>query len=137
MNPLWVGAKAGTALSGFLIGSMQKAGGVHPDVTNWYAQFLQKMVMHNNVIFSYIITYGETAVGVALILGLFTGIAAFFGAFMNMNYLFAGTLSINPLMFLIELFLILAWRIAGWYGLDRLVLPLIGTPWEPGEVFKK
>jgi len=27
------------------------------------------------------------------------------------------------------LFLILAWRIAGYYGADRYLLPLLGTPW--------
>lgn len=26
--------------------------------------------------------------------------------------------------------LILAWRNAGWYGLDRFVLPALGTPWH-------
>ena len=83
------------------------------------------------------VAYGELLVGVALTLGLFTGIAAFFGGFMNMNYLFAGTVSTNPLLFLIQLFLILAWRVAGWYGLDRYILPLLGTPWDKGKLFKK
>ena len=27
------------------------------------------------------------------------------------------------------MFLILAWRIAGYYGVDRWLLPLLGTPW--------
>jgi thiosulfate dehydrogenase [quinone] large subunit len=31
--------------------------------------------------------------------------------------------------------LILAWRNAGWYGLDRFVLPKLGTPWHRGELF--
>jgi thiosulfate dehydrogenase [quinone] large subunit len=68
--------------------------------------------------------------------GLFTGIAAFFGAFMNMNYLLAGTVSINPILFLGQLGLVLAWRIAGWIGLDRWVLPILGTPWHKIEVAK-
>src|SRR5579872_4145211 len=129
-SPLWVGAKAGVALSGFLNGSILKTTGAHPDVSGWYGYFLQHVVIQNVGWFSYVVAYGELLVGVALILGIFTGIAAFFGAFMNMNYLFAGTVSINPLMFLCELFLILAWRVAGWYGLDRWLLPLLGTPWQ-------
>jgi len=36
----------------------------------------------------------------------------------------------------LELFLILAWRVAGWLGADRYILPLLGTPWFPGELFK-
>ena len=27
--------------------------------------------------------------------------------------------------------LILAWKVAGYYGVDRWLLPLLGTPWKP------
>lgn len=136
-NAAWVGQHAGTALTGFLHGSLVKAAGAHPDVSAWYAAFIQVVVIPHAATFSYVVAYGELLVGIALILGLFTGIAAFFGSFMNMNYLFAGTISSNPLMFLIELLLILAWRTAGWIGLDQYILPLLGTPWQPGKMFKK
>lgn len=136
-SPLWTGATSGTALKGFLMGSLGKSAGAHPDVSMWYAWFIHTAALPNVSLFSHMVAYGELFVGVALILGIFTGIAAFFGAFMNMNYLFAGTISVNPLMFVIELFLILAWRAAGWYGLDRFVLPMLGTPWKPGKAFKK
>ncbi len=133
----WVGAKAGTALIGFLQGALVKASGAHPDVQSWYGIFLKQIIIPHAVGFSYVVSFGELAVGIALIIGIFTGIAAFFGAFMNMNYLLAGTVSINPILFLLELFLILAWRVAGWYGFDRWLLPLLGTPWQPGQMFKK
>ncbi len=135
-NPAWVGEKSGTALHGFLLGAFSKSVGAHPDVQGWYASFLNGFVLHNIAVFSYVISYGEVLVGIALILGIFTGIAAFFGAFMNMNYLLAGTVSINPILFLLELFLILAWRVAGWWGLDRFLLPILGTPWKAGKLFK-
>lgn len=137
INPAWVGSHAGIALAGFLSGALSKTAGAHPDVSLWYATFLKNVVLPQAATFSYIIAFGELFVGIALILGLFTGIAAFFGSFMNMNYLFAGTVSTNPLMFLIELLLILAWRTAGWIGLDRYILPFLGTPWQPGKMFKK
>ena len=136
-NPAWVGDRAGSAIQGFLNGSLSKTAGAHPDVSGWYAAFIQNVALPNTVFFSYLVTFGEIAVGVALIVGLFTGIAAFFGTFMNMNYLFAGTISANPLLLLLQLFLILAWRIAGWYGCDRWMLPLLGTPWDPGSIAKK
>ncbi len=136
-NPMWVGPKAGVALNGFLIGAVKKATGAHPDVSGWYGAFVSGFALHHTVLFSYAVSFGEFFVGIGLILGIFTGIAAFFGAFMNMNYLFAGTISINPFLFLIELFIILAWRVAGWIGLDRFILPLLGTPWQPGKLFKK
>lgn len=135
-SPLWVGSKAGVALTGFVVGALHKTAGAHPDVSMWYGNFLQTVIVHNAVVFSYLVSFGELAVGIGLILGLFTGIAAFFGAFMNMNYLFAGTISTNPVLFLGELFLILAWRVAGWWGLDRFVLPLLGTPWQKGKLFR-
>jgi thiosulfate dehydrogenase [quinone] large subunit len=37
-------------------------------------------------------------------------------------------------MFTFAVGLMLAWKVAGYYGLDRYLLPLLGTPWRPGEV---
>jgi thiosulfate dehydrogenase [quinone] large subunit len=82
------------------------------------------------------VAWGEILVGIALILGIFTGIAAFFGSVMNMNYLLAGTVSTNPILFAIATWLVLAWKTAGWWGLDRWVLPALGTPWSPGLIFQ-
>src|SRR3989344_5629927 len=98
-NPLWVGPKAGVALTGFIARALEKTQGAHPDVQMLYGDFLNNFVIGN---------------------------AAFFGAFMNMNFLLAGTVSINPILFVCELFLILAWRVAGWWGVDRFILPLLG-----------
>ena len=135
-NPAWVGGEAGTALQGFLTAAVAKADGAHPAVSGWYAAFLSNVPLQHTTLFSYLVTYGEMLVGIALILGIFTGIAAFFGAFMNLNFLFAGTTSINPLLALLTLFLILAWRNAGWLGLDKWVLPKLGTPWNKGSALK-
>jgi thiosulfate dehydrogenase [quinone] large subunit len=33
------------------------------------------------------------------------------------------------MLFAIAVALILAWKVAGWYGLDRYLLPRIGVPW--------
>ena len=137
INPLWVGSGAGTAITGFVTGALKKTGGAHPDVYSWYGSFLKDFVIPHAVQFSYVVSFGELFVGNGLILGAFTGVAAFFGAFMNMNFLLAGTISINPLLFLLELFLILAWKVAGFIGLDRYILPFLGTPWAPGKLFKK
>jgi len=136
-SPLWFGSTAGGPITGFLMGALKKTSGAHPDVSTWYADFLKSAVIPNAAVFSNAVAVGELLVGVALILGIFTGIAAFFGAFMNMNYLFAGTVSTNPLMFLLQLFLILAWRVAGFYGLDHFVLPYLGAPWHKGKLFNK
>ena len=129
-NSAWTGDQAGLAVTGFVNGALTKTVGLHPDVQGWYAQFLQNVVLPNSELFSYIITYGEIVVGVALVLGLFTGIASFFGLFMNYNFLLAGTVSINPILVILQLLLMLAWRVAGWWGIDRYLLPYLGVPWQ-------
>ncbi len=135
-NPTWIGEQSGTAITGFLNGTLGKMGGAHPDVSFWYGAFVQNVVLPHAHFFSYLVTYGELLVGIALILGLFTGIASVFGAFMNINYLLAGTLSINTQLLFIEFLLITAWKNAGWYGLDRWLLAKLGAPWQPGKWFK-
>ena len=86
--------------------------------------------------FGKLVAYGELAIGICLILGAFTGLAAFGGGFMNWNFIMAGTSSSNPLLFAIGIFLILAWKTAGYWGVDRFLLPLLGTPWRPAIVIK-
>lgn len=134
-SPAWTGGQAGTAINGFVTGALAKTGGDHPDVQGWYGWFLQHAVLAHPDAWSYLITGGEVLVGLALILGLFSGIAAFFGSFMNVNYLLAGTISTNPILFALATWLVLAWKTAGWWGLDRWVLPALGTPWRPGYIF--
>jgi len=135
-NPAWVGSQAGTALSGFINGALTKTVGPHPDVQGWYAAFLQNVVLTHVGTWSYVVSIGETLVGLGLILGAFTGIAAFFAMFMNLNYLMAGAVSLNPILLMISILLVLAWKTAGWWGLDRWLLPALGTPWRPGLVFR-
>ena len=126
----WIfGKQSGIALTLFVKGALLKTGGTIPLVQGWYATFLQHIVLPNAAYFTYIITFGELLVGLGLIVGAFTGIAASFGVFMNLNYLLAGSISINPPLAIGALFLILAWRISGFYGLDRYLIPLLGTPW--------
>lgn len=136
-NPAWTGDNAGTAIAGFVQGALAQTGGEHPNVQGWYAWFLQNLVLPHAEVWGYVVTFGEILVGIALILGIFTGVAAFFGSFMNINYLLAGTVSINPILFALATLLVLAWKTAGWWGLDRWVLPLLGTPWRPGLVFRE
>jgi thiosulfate dehydrogenase [quinone] large subunit len=133
-NPAWFGSSAGAALTGFVNGALAKTSGDHPDVTSSYAAFLQTVVLPNATFWANLVTIGEVLVGIALITGALTGIAAFFGTFMNANYLFAGTVSTNPILFVLGTWLVLAWRVAGWWGLDRWLLPLLGTPWAPGTL---
>lgn len=124
-DPAWVGGSAGGALTGFINGALAKTAGAHPDVSGWYASFLQNVVLSNVQVWSHVIAFGELLVGIGLIVGLLTGLAAFFGMFMNLNFLLAGTVSINPILLMLAIGVVLAWRVAGYWGLDRYVLPKI------------
>lgn len=135
-SDVWVGSDAGRAITGFVTGALAKTAGAHPDVQGWYASFLQDFVLTHAAGWSAFVAWGEVAVGVGLIVGAFTGIAAFFGLFMNLNYLLAGTVSTNPILFTLSIGLVLAWKVAGYIGADRYLLPLLGTPWgkEGGRI---
>jgi thiosulfate dehydrogenase [quinone] large subunit len=79
------------------------------------------------------VAYGEFLIGIGLILGAFTGIAAFFGAFMNWNFMMAGSASTNPLLFVIAIGLVLAWKVSGYIGADYVLLRFLGTPWKSAK----
>jgi thiosulfate dehydrogenase [quinone] large subunit len=127
---------SGKAISGFVAGALAKTSGPNPAVQGWYAWFLQNAVLPNAGLYSFLVTYGELAVGLGILLGVLTGIAAGFGVLMNLNYLLAGTVSVNPILGMFGLFLVLSWRVCGWIGGDRWLLPALGLPWKPGTWFR-
>lgn len=131
-NPAWT--DTGQALLGFWKNSVAvPAPPARPAITfDWYRNFLQTLIDNEAYVwFGKVIAFGELLVGIGLIVGAFVGVAAIFGAVMNFNFMLAGTASTNPLMFLLAMLLIMAWKTAGYYGLDRFLLPLLGTPWQP------
>jgi thiosulfate dehydrogenase [quinone] large subunit len=102
-----------------------------PIAFDWYRNFIQSMLdAEAYVWFAKLVAYGELLIGIALIIGAFTGIAAFFSGFMNWNFMMAGSASTNPLLFVIAVGLILAWKIAGYVGADYFLLSWLGTPWR-------
>ncbi len=130
-DPNWV--STGAALKGFWMGAVSTT--PKPVITfDWYRDFLLMLLNGGHYVwFSKLVVFGELAIGTALILGAFVGVAAFFAGFLNWNFMMAGTASTNPVLFALAVGLILAWKTAGYIGLDRFLLPLLGTPWRPDE----
>lgn len=136
-NPAWL---SGDALKGFWTRAVAipEPPGRPAIAFDWYRSFIQFLLDSGSYTwFSKLVLAGELLIGIALILGMFTGIAAFFGGFLNWNFMMAGTTSTNPVLFPIAILLILAWKTAGWWGLDRWLLPRMGTPWLPNRTLKQ
>ena len=137
-----IGAEAwtgnGFALKGFWEKAVQipQAPAKPAIAFDWYRSFLQYLLdVRAYTWFAKLVAYGEMLIGIALIVGAFVGIAAFLAGFMNWNFMMAGAASTNPVLFTLAILLILAWKVAGYYGVDRYLLPTLGTPWKPGRVF--
>lgn len=98
-----------------------------------YRAFIQYMLDNDwHAWFNRVIIWGELLIGLRLLVGGLTAITAFFGLLMNFSFLFAGSASSNPILVILRAVIIFGWRIASWWGLDRLLLPRLGTPREPG-----
>ena len=130
-NPAWVAT--GEALKGFWTNAVAVSAttGKGPITFDWYRCFLQFLLdTQAYTWFAKLVAYGELLIGIALILGAFTGIAAFFGGLMNWNFMMAGSASTNPLLFVAAVALILGWKVAGYIGADYFLLRWMGTPWR-------
>lgn len=129
-DPKWV--QTGEALKGFWLHAASiPETGRPPIAFAWYRDFIQFLLdAQAYTWFARLVAYGELLVGIALIIGAFTGIAAFLSGLMNWNFMMAGSASINPVLFTIAVGLILAWKVSGYIGADYFLLRWIGTPWH-------
>ncbi len=129
-SPAWM--QTGAALKGFWAGAVAiPATGSAPIHYAWYRAFLQMMLNTNAYVwFAKLVPVGEFLVGISLILGVFTGFAAFMGGFMNWNFMMAGSASVNPMFFALSVLLVLAWKVSGYFGADFFLVPWLGKFWS-------
>lgn len=128
-DPAWT--DGGVALKGFWERIVQVPETGRPPIAyDWYRDFIQMMLdAEAYTWFSKVVMFGELFIGIALILGAFTAIAAFAGGFMNWNFMMAGSASTNPMLFVAAIGLILSWKVCGLLGADYVLLNWLGTPW--------
>jgi thiosulfate dehydrogenase [quinone] large subunit len=134
VDPEWT--QTGVALQSYWERAVAIPEGGRPPITyDWFRQFLQYMLDNGwYTWFAKVVAWGEVLVGLGLIVGALVGLAAFFGTVMNFSFMLAGSASTNPVLFGLAVFLVLAWKVAGFWGLDRWLLPLLGTPWQRGPL---
>jgi len=110
----------GSPIQGLVSGAISSE-----DTPAWYASFLQNIVQPNASLFATLVALGETAIGLGLLVGLLTGIAGFAAVFVSGNFVLAGALGSNPALIVLGALIALAWRNAGWIGLDRWFIPWV------------
>ena len=108
--------------TGFLHGTIAKSQGENAIVKAWYANFVETFALPNVELFNFLIPWGEVLVGIGLILGAATIPALLAGAFMNLNFLLAGTISTNPTLYTAAMILLFAGAASYFYGVDRFAL---------------
>lgn len=137
-DPAWM--STGEAIKGYWLHavSIPEAPARPPIYYDWYRSFIQLLLdSGSEVWFGKLIAVGELLVGIALIIGLFVGVSAFLGGLMNMNFLLAGSLSSGPVLLVLEILLVIAWKTAGHLGVNYFVHKHFGTFWQPGPGLRK
>ncbi len=135
-NPAWM--QTGAALQGFWtnVVKIPEAPAKPAIYYDWYRSFIQSLLDNGSYVwFAKLVAVGELLVGIGLILGVFVGLAAFFGGLMNFSYMLAGTVSSNPVLLVLAILLMIAWKIAGHWGGNYFLFKYVGTPWNKGKWF--
>jgi thiosulfate dehydrogenase [quinone] large subunit len=131
-NPAW--SQTGQSLRAFWErAAAVPAQGSPPIASPAYRALIQSLLDHQwYAWFNQVVIWGELLVGLGLLLGGLTAIAAFFGLLLNFSFMYAGSTSSNPTLILLAALILYGWRVAGRWGLDRYLLPALGTPWGRG-----
>ena len=68
-----------------------------------------------------LVAVGEFAIGVALVVGLFTRLAALGSLVLLFTYVMSGTASVCAFYALCAIVILTMWRTSGWIGIDGLI----------------
>jgi thiosulfate dehydrogenase [quinone] large subunit len=133
-DPGWM--QTGEALKGYLEKYVTMHNPPRPRITidvvafDWYNAFLQGLLDTEAYVWlARLIAVGELLIGIALIVGLLVGITACFSLFTCLNLGLAGSARTNFFFLIASIMLMYAWQTAGYYGLDRFILPPLRRVW--------
>ena len=88
---------------------------------SWWGSFLHSFVVPNAGWIGVLIAVAEFAIGVALVAGLFTRIAALGSLALLFTYVMSGTASVCAFYAAIAIVVLVMWRTASWIGADGLI----------------
>ncbi|MEL1134642.1 DoxX family protein [Desulfitobacterium sp. THU1] len=125
----------GQQVSGFLKGGLAQTADAlaaagktgKPNVTDTWAWLINHVFLPNADIMALMVKTGEVLIGLGLILGCFTTLAAFFALTMNFSFLLSGTVSSNPQMVIGFLLVLYFAAASGAIGVDRFFMNKLVT----------
>ena len=88
---------------------------------SWWGSFLHGFVVPNAGWIGVLVAVAEFAIGVALVLGFFTPIAAIGSLLLLFTYMMSGVASVCAFYALFAVVLLAMWPTAGWIGLDGVI----------------
>ena len=88
---------------------------------SWWGSFLHGFVVPNAGPLGVLIAVAEFSIGVALVAGLFTRIAALGSLALLFTYVMSGTASVCAFYAAIAIVILVMWRTSSWIGIDGLI----------------
>jgi thiosulfate dehydrogenase [quinone] large subunit len=87
----------------------------------WWASFLHSVVVPNSGAIGVFIAFAEFAIGVALVAGFFTPLAALASLGLLFTYVMSGTASVCAWYALFAIVILATWRTSSWLGADGFI----------------
>jgi thiosulfate dehydrogenase [quinone] large subunit len=87
----------------------------------WWGSFLHSFVVPNAGWIGVLIAVAEFAIGIALVAGLFTRLAALGSLALLFTYVMSGTASVCAFYALFAIVILVMWRTSSWIGIDGLI----------------
>lgn len=88
---------------------------------SWWGSFLHGFVVPNAGAIGVLVAVAEFAIGVALVAGLFTRLAALGSLALLFTYVMSGTASVCAWYALFAIVILVMWRTSSWIGADGLI----------------
>jgi thiosulfate dehydrogenase (quinone) large subunit len=88
---------------------------------SWWGSFLHGFVVPNATPIGVVVAVGEFAIGLALVAGLFTRVAALGSLALLFTYVMSGTASVCAFYALFAIVILVMWRTSSWIGVDGLI----------------
>jgi thiosulfate dehydrogenase (quinone) large subunit len=87
----------------------------------WWHSILTGAVVPNSGAIGVIVAVGEFAIGIALVAGFFTRIAALASLGLLFTYVMSGTASVCAFYALFAIVILVTWQTSSWIGIDGVI----------------